>query len=121
MVEDEELVREILAECLTQLGYRVLAVGKPSEALSLLVNDTSIQVLISDFTLPEMNGVALAREVLARKPNLAIIIATGHHLDSSDLPDPAIQTLVKPFRPQALQLAIEAALNRHEGLSSLQE
>ncbi len=117
LVEDEELLRDVLASCLAQRGYQVLAVGKPSEALAHLDNDPGIQILISDFTLPEMNGVALAREALARSPNLPIILATGHHLDSADLPDPAIQVLVKPFRPQALVSAIEAALRRREILA----
>lgn len=117
LVDDDELLRDVLASCLVQLGYRVLAAGTPSEALTLLAEAPQIQVMISDFTLPEMNGIALAREVLARSPTLPIILATGHQLESKDLPDPAIQILVKPFRTQTLRSALAAALRRHEILA----
>ncbi len=118
LVEDDDFLREALAASLTQRGYHVLEAEKPSQALAELANDPAIQVMISDFTLPEMDGIALAGEALARRPGLPIILATGHHLDKAGLPDPAIQILLKPFRPQVLEAAIEAALSRPNGAGS---
>ncbi len=111
-VEDDELIRVAISVSLEPLGYRVLATGKPDDALLALAADPAIRVLITDFGLPGMTGLALARQALAQRPDLPVILTTGHHLDAGDLPDPSIQIITKPFRPQSLHAAIEVALKR---------
>jgi signal transduction histidine kinase/CheY-like chemotaxis protein len=109
LVEDDELIRSAFALIIEQLGYRAVAVETPSEALSEIDRNTTIRMMITDYSLPHMNGIALSREALSRRPDLPIIIATGHHLDRGELPSASIQVMIKPFRPQALHAAIEAA------------
>jgi hypothetical protein len=48
---------------------------------------------------------------------LAVVLASGHNLSRSDLPDPKILTVLKPFRPQDIDQAIKAALDANGGLS----
>ena len=110
LVEDEEMVRLAMAASLEQRGHRVVAAASPSEALRLLDGDGAVDVLVTDFTLPEMTGAALIREALARRPGLAIVLASGHSIDAAELPGQPVTILLKPFHPQALQEAIEAAL-----------
>ncbi len=109
LVEDEPLVRDVMTETLECLGCQVVAVARPSEALRLLESDPQIGTLISDFSLPEMNGVSLARQALAGRPDLAVVIATGQVVEAKDLPDPSVVVLLKPFQPQSLYAAIQKA------------
>ncbi len=109
LVEDEDLVRDVMAESLECLGCEVVSAAKPSQALLLLDADPLIRVMISDFSLPEMNGISLARQALAHRPELAVVIATGQDVDVKDLPDPSVVVLLKPFQPQSLFAAIQRA------------
>jgi PAS domain S-box-containing protein len=112
LVDDEELVREVLCEGLGLAGYRVSVAEKPSEALRLLAAEPGITVVVTDFGLPEMNGVALSREILVRRPELPIILATGYPINPADLPSPDMRVLLKPFFPSALRREIEALLGK---------
>ncbi len=110
LVEDDELIRDAFITILEQSRYRATAVCTPSEALAELDRDPTIAFMITDYALPGMNGIALSREVLDRRPNLPIILATGHHLDRGELPSASIQVMIKPFRPPLLLATIKAAL-----------
>ena len=110
LVEDEEMVRLAMGSVLEQRGYRVTTAASPSEALRALDGDGAVDVLVTDFTLPEMTGAALIREALARRPELALVLASGHSLDDVDLPARPVTILLKPFLPQALEDAIRKAL-----------
>jgi len=117
LVEDEEMVRLAMAALLEQSGYRVAAAATPSEALRLLDGDGPLDILVTDFTLPEMSGAALIREALARRPGLAILLASGHSVDAAELPDRPVTILLKPFHPQVLREAIEKALGAETAAS----
>ncbi len=61
------MVRFLMASLCSEAGYRVKEAAKPSEALRLLDGGDPIDVLVTDFTLPEMNGVDLIRKALGGK------------------------------------------------------
>ena len=112
LVEDDKLIRDAFITILECSGYHTSAVGTPSEALAALDRDPTIAFMITDYVLPDMNGIALSCEALNRRPNLPIILATGHHLDRSKLPNAPIHVMIKPFRPHLLLATIEAALKK---------
>jgi CheY-like chemotaxis protein len=72
---------------LTDLGYRVTAKTGAREALALFrLNPSRFDLIITDVTMPEMTGVQLAREALAIKPDMPIIMCTGYsHLVDADV------------------------------------
>jgi PAS domain S-box-containing protein len=77
-VDDEEPLAEMGEELLSKLGYRVTIKTSSTEALALLKADpTQFDVLITDQTMPDMTGIQLAREVLALRPDMPIIMCTG--------------------------------------------
>ena len=70
VVDDEELVRETLVASLEDAGFAVLAVGNGAEALALLEAEEPVDVLVSDLSMPGMDGLALIREAHVRRPGL---------------------------------------------------
>ena len=60
VVDDEEEVREILAETLEDFGYAVLTAASGEEALPVLVHDRGVAMVITDVRMPGMSGLELA-------------------------------------------------------------
>ncbi len=110
IVEDDEMVRFLMVSLCEEAGYRVREAAKPSQALALLASDTRIDVLVTDFVLPEMNGIELIRKALVERPGLAVILASGASFGRDEVPDNRITVLAKPFRPEDFQDAIRKSL-----------
>jgi PAS domain S-box-containing protein len=78
VIDDEEFVRETLADMLTMLGHKVVAVAGGREALEKL-SDEDFDLIFTDLSMPEMDGWEVARELRRRfGADLSIILATGH-------------------------------------------
>jgi CheY-like chemotaxis protein len=85
-VDDEEALMEMGEEILAELGYEVTSRTSSREALSLLKQDPfRFDLVITDQTMPDMTGIELAREVLALRADMPIIMCTGfsHLVDDS--------------------------------------
>jgi signal transduction histidine kinase len=111
VVDDERIVREVVAEMLADMGCKVLTAENGEKALALLDGETPSAMLL-DFAMPGMNGAEVARAALARHPDLRIVFATGFaQSEAIDavLGDRAI-VLRKPFSPSALAHALQKAL-----------
>jgi signal transduction histidine kinase len=80
-VDDEEMVRQLLNDCLTQFNHRVTTVSDGQEALNQLRSASQtqqpFQVVITDLGMPKMDGHQLARAIRAELPKLPIIMMTG--------------------------------------------
>lgn len=96
-VEDNPLVREVTLELLAQDGREVVARATAEEALETF-REKAFDVVITDVSLPVMSGLDLARSLLAVKPDVPIILASGYALNSvvQNL-GPRVRTIVKPF------------------------
>jgi CheY-like chemotaxis protein len=99
LVEDDDLVRLVTADLLTELGYAVREAENAGDALAAL--DGSVEVLVTDIQLPDADGRDLAREARARVPGLAVVIASGDVGEE----DGAVW-LTKPYNAEALRDAI---------------
>jgi PAS domain S-box-containing protein len=77
LVDDEDLVRESVAEELAAIGHDVRAVASAAEALSLLDAGEEFDILMSDLSMPGMDGMTLIREARGRWPGLPAILLTG--------------------------------------------
>jgi signal transduction histidine kinase/CheY-like chemotaxis protein len=79
LVDDEPLVCATQQQLLESLGYRVVAATSAAEALGMLrAEPRRFDLVIADQTMPQMTGETLAREALALRPELPVIICTGH-------------------------------------------
>ena len=78
-VDDEPFQVDIGSQILSRLGYRVTARTDPLEALTVFRhNPAAVDLVISDMTMPGMTGDTLARELIAIRPDIPIIICTGY-------------------------------------------
>jgi PAS domain S-box-containing protein len=105
LVDDNQLVRLSVAALLKSWGHDVIEADSGSAALKLLQAGISADILITDYAMPGMNGVVLAREAHGVSPDLPVLLITGYVERPADLGDMAL--LRKPFPPAdlAAQLA----------------
>jgi PAS domain S-box-containing protein len=107
LVDDEALVREITTEGLEAAGCAVLAVGSAAEAIEFLESGQAVDLLITDLSMPGMDGIALIREAQRRRPGLRAILLTGFATDAAELAiggtiRSTFSLLRKPIEPAAL-------------------
>jgi len=118
LVDDEDTVLNIGSNLLRRLGFVPMAYTFPKEALKAFELDpTAICAVISDLTMPEMTGLELSRQILARRPDVPIIITTGYlHSDAQrNAQNSGVQCVVtKPFDVKELISKIRMVLNEPE-------
>ena len=102
LVEDEPLVRLTSADLLTEMGYDVLEAETGAQALGFA--ETGIDILISDISLPDVDGVALATTLRQRYPRLQIVISSGQTHGPA-----GFVWLPKPYDAAALRAALRQA------------
>ena len=104
LADDEELVRVGTADMLADLGHRVVHVSSGAQAIAKLRKE-AFDLLVTDFLMPGMSGMELAREARDLHPQLPVLLITGF----ADLAGSAtidVNRLAKPFRHNDLARAI---------------
>jgi CheY-like chemotaxis protein len=112
IVEDEPLVRRATQDALTDLGYRVIAAANARAALAALAAHPDVNLMVTDLSLPGMNGRELAMAARAERPDLKVILATGY--DTSRTEDCTMPVLAKPYLVADLAGLIERALAAYQ-------
>jgi CheY-like chemotaxis protein len=80
VVEDEEVVRDVAKAMLERLGCRVLTAEGGSEAIRVFRERLDgISCVILDLTMPDMDGVATFKELRLVKPDVKVILSSGHN------------------------------------------
>lgn len=77
VVDDNPKVLRLLEKGFKSIGYQVKALSNPLTALELIKNDNSYDIIISDDSMKEMNGIQLAMNIKQQNPQIPIIIVTG--------------------------------------------
>lgn len=101
VVEDEALIRCLVADCLSESGFEVHEAESGDEALDYLRSGAAVDVLFTDIELPgTMNGVKLAERACEMRPELAVVYASGG-VRPSDIRTqvPRSRFMVKPYDP----------------------
>ena len=116
IVEDEPAIAELLAVNLRHAGHCPILAGSAEEALRL-IRDILPDVMLIDWMLPGMSGVALARELRAgtrtREIPLILLTARSEEADTiAGLDAGADDYITKPFSPKELLARIRAVLRR---------
>ena len=79
LAEDDDDIREVLAEILEEAGFAVAVAEHGQAAVELLDSGLRPNVLVTDFSMPgELDGLSLAAEVRRRLPRLPTVLVTGH-------------------------------------------
>ncbi|MDI6755816.1 MAG: sigma-54 dependent transcriptional regulator, partial [Thermodesulfobacteriota bacterium] len=114
IVDDEESMRHMLSLILKREGYEVRAVGKGSEALSL-VESESFDFILSDVVMPGMGGLELLQAFKEKKIEATVIMMSAYgNLDTAveAMKRGAYDYISKPFRPDEVLLALRKAEER---------
>jgi CheY-like chemotaxis protein len=113
-VDDETPIAEVAKVMLPRLGYRVSVFSHPRAALDFLrENAAEVDLLMTDFSMPDLNGIDLIRAATGIKPNLPAVLLTGYGrpIDSRAATGLNIrETINKPFTMENLASAIHGAL-----------
>jgi signal transduction histidine kinase/CheY-like chemotaxis protein len=111
VVEDDEAVKAILCSHLEQAGYRTVSVASAEEGLSKL--DEHVQLVLSDFHLPGLDGLAFFREAVNREPALErrfLFVTAGVLPELAQRVLDQGRVLQKPFTRQQLLAAVRESL-----------
>lgn len=105
IVEDVVAVSAIIAERLTEAGYRCTQTDSVENALALLKGDAPIDILLTDVGLPKMNGRDLAEQARRLRPGLPVLFMTGYTEQARDRDSFVthdMDILFKPFNVEEL-------------------
>ncbi|MEZ4527533.1 MAG: response regulator [Desulfobacterales bacterium] len=115
LVDDEPQILSMLQQMLKRLGYQVTAQISSMEALELFkAHPDRFDLLVTDYTMPKMTGLALAKEVLAIRSDIPIVMCSGfnEHADAEMANIPGIKEyLAKPLRKSELASTIRRVLD----------
>jgi CheY-like chemotaxis protein len=107
LVDDEALVRMGTASLLEELDFRVLQASTGEQALRLLVEHSDIEIMITDYRMPDLDGMELIDRANQLKPELYAILMTGYAADDSRFADMTTPRLGKPFGLTDLERALD--------------
>lgn len=114
VVDDEPHVRSALARSLTLLGYRADEAGSGQQALGMLER-TLYDLMVLDIRMPSMDGMEVMRRARQARPDLLIIVLTGHATLESAIAavkSHAIDYLLKPVGLKDVAAAVAKALQQ---------
>lgn len=115
VVEDQDIVREFVAETLRMSGYAVLEARNGPEALRILEQEKcAIHLMMTDVLMPGMRGRELAARAHVLCPSMKVLFMTGYADGSIDDLDGRIgsnEVILKPFSPEALETRVRELLH----------
>ncbi|MCC6912213.1 MAG: CHASE3 domain-containing protein [Rhodospirillaceae bacterium] len=114
VVEDDDAVRKLAVEGLSELGYAVLQADHAVQALKLLDEHPAVVLLFTDVVMPNVNGRELADEAQRRRPNLKVLFTTGYTRNAvvhNGTLDPGVRLLGKPYTLQQLGSTVRDILD----------
>jgi signal transduction histidine kinase/ActR/RegA family two-component response regulator len=113
LAEDEDAVRKLAKATLESCGYAVTDATDAESAIALLEDGLSIDLLVTDLTMPGMGGRELAGHVRKMRPEVGVVFISGYAPDAGWLDGvPGSVFLPKPFTPADLLKSAGRALAR---------
>jgi CheY-like chemotaxis protein len=110
LVEDEDVVRGMVAEALQLCGYTVLIAGDGAAALDISEEFAGeIKLMLTDVVMPQMSGRQLTEKISLQRPNMKVLYMSGYTDDAivrHGVLEEGTAFIGKPFSPDALVLKI---------------
>ena len=123
VVDDEETVRRYIGSILRHDGYTCHEAASASDALDVLARHGA-QAVVTDIVMPGRSGLALLRDLREQDEGLAVVLVSAHgEMDvvHHALEDGADGYVVKPFEPNEILIAVEAALRHRAQIAENEE
>src|SRR5208337_420898 len=117
VVDDEERIRSSLRGILSDEGFRVVETGRAPAVMDLIALERPALVLL-DVWMPEIDGIELLREIKTRRPEVEVIMLSGHANIQSAVAATrlgAADFIEKPFSVDGLLGSISRVLARESG------
>jgi len=119
LVEDETVVRQLVAEILETSGYTVLQAADGPSALELLRRHTGeVELLLTDVVMPETSGKEVAERLTRLRPMTRVLYMSGYTDDAivhHGVLDSDVEFIQKPFTPSALARKVREVLDVGHG------
>ncbi|BBD10013.1 ATP-binding protein [Desulfovibrio ferrophilus] len=116
-VEDDEDQYETIPRVLETLGYSVTPARNAAEALEIVAGDPDgFDLVITDFDMPGLNGLELARRLAYDLPGVPVVMITGREraVDHASALDNVSRIVLKPYDRNTIAQAIREVLTNHE-------
>ena len=101
VIDDEDLVRDVVARMVEDLGYAALTAADGAAGLELVAH-RNVDAVLVDLTMPNMSGADVIAALRERRPGLPVVLCSGYDRDGRG-PVKADAYLPKPFRIDALE------------------
>ena len=116
LVEDDDLVRIMIKKIIETQGYNILQASNPAEAIDISkIYNGTIDLLITDIVLPQMNGFELAKELTAIHIDIKVLYMSGYSdkmiVQNGVLNSEEITFLQKPFTPEEMANKVREVLD----------
>lgn len=121
VVEDEEMVRVILEQLLTQSGHNVFKASSGEEGLKLF-HKGGIDLVFTDLGMPGMSGWEVARSVKSKDSSIPVVLITGWgvQVDDEEVKKSGVDLIInKPFKLDQVLNIVAEALDIRKKLSSI--
>jgi DNA-binding NtrC family response regulator len=113
LVDDEPMLLSLFVTALQPLDCEIFESTTVSSAVQLCANpEFTVDLVISDFQMPHLNGVQLADILRAQRPNLDFIFVTGNGEVCQTLAERGFTCLSKPFGLELLRSTVRDRLNQ---------
>ncbi|MCK4923990.1 MAG: response regulator, partial [Spirochaetes bacterium] len=112
-VEDDDMVRNMVAAVLEQYGYNVIEAENGSVAMKRCEQEDKIHLMITDVVMPGISGPDLVRQIITIQPEMKVLYISGYTDDAivhHGVLDENTPFLQKPFTPQKLALKVQELL-----------
>lgn len=113
VVDDEEPIREIVAQMLAAAGYLCKEAGSGMEALAVLTSGEEFELMLSDLMMADLDGIGLLERTKEKYPDMPVVMVTAVHDISVALAairNGAYDYLLKPFEREQLLNTVSRAL-----------
>ncbi len=119
VVDDEDIVRALVARSLRDAGYQVMQANHGEAAIELLERDAAaVDLVICDLVMPVLGGREVAGWMKEHCPAVRLLFISGYprtYLQAHDLFDPSVPLLRKPFLPSRLLEEVEELVAGRRG------
>jgi signal transduction histidine kinase len=116
LVEDEEVVRNILKELLSEKKYKVFSAANAKEALDIFEKEKgAFDLIFSDVVLPDVRGPKLVEQLLKQKPEIPVLFTSGYSEEKSDrqmIDELGYSYIKKPFTSYDMLKTVKEVLEK---------